>query len=329
MTTIMRVTFGSFLYGTSTPSSDTDYKAVMLPSARDILLQRVENSVNVKREKAHGERNVSDDVDDETYPLHRYLHLLTETHPVALDMLFAPRWAMTCDPYPLWDSIVENRLNFLCKGHSRTVAYCRTQANKYGIKGSRVHAVRAIVEWFDQAIATYGHLAKVRDAANELPAFIMENNLQHTEIIMIPQAGKPEPTAHLECCQRKAPFTVSLKDARAIFARVLAQYGERALQANRNENIDWKALSHAVRVGHEALELMATGWITFPLPNAAYILSIKLGEKPYAVVAEEIEELLEKVEAAQSTSVLPENVDHKFMDNLVAESYREEVIKNG
>ena len=87
--------------------------------------------------------------------------------------------------------------------------------------------------------------------------------------------------------------------------------------AERNEGIDWKALSHAVRVCHEALELMATGWITFPLPNAAHVLSIKRGQTPYQAVAEEIEDLLEKVEAAQETSVLPEAPYDKFIDELV------------
>lgn len=51
------------------------------------------------------------------------------------------------------------------------------------------------------------------------------------------------------------PFTGSIKSAREIAQRLVNEYGQRALQAERNEGIDWKALSHAVRVGREALEL--------------------------------------------------------------------------
>ena len=321
MMTLMHVQFGSHLYGTATPASDTDYKAVVVPSARDILLQRVQGTVSNARTKAAGEKNGVSDVDDEAYALHRYLNLLAEGQTVALDILFAPRWAMTHDPHPLWTRIVENRHRLLSRRASSFIGYCRTQANKYGIKGSRVHAVREIVGWFDQAIAVHGPLAKLGDAAADLPAFIADRALQHTEIVPILQASRPEPIPHLQCCQRKAPFTISLKDTRAIFARVLEEYGQRALQAERNENVDWKALSHAVRVGHEALELMATGWITFPLPNAKHILAIKRGELPYAVISEEIESLLDRVEAAQAVSVLPDKADAGFIDALVIEAY--------
>jgi hypothetical protein len=242
-------------------------------------------------------------------------------------MLFAPRWSMPSEPSSIWLELVANRSRLLSRRASSFVGYCRTQANKYGIKGSRVHAVRNIVEWFNEAIATHGHLAKLDAAAGTLPAFIADRKLDHTAIIHIPHPSRPDPLPHLECCNRKAPFSTSLKDTRAIYGRLMDEYGARALAAERNEGVDWKALSHAVRVGGEALELMSTGWITFPLPNAAHVLSIKLGEVSYAAVAEEIEDLLERVEAAQATSILPETPDHAFIDEIVQRVYRSEVIK--
>ena len=44
-------------------------------------------------------------------------------------------------------------------------------------------------------------------------------------------------------------------------------------------------------LAHEALELLKTHYITFPLPNAPHILDIKQGKLPYKAVAEEIEGL--------------------------------------
>jgi len=82
-------------------------------------------------------------------------------------------------------------------------------------------------------------------------------------------------------CGKKMPFTSSIKSAREIAQRLVNDYGQRALQAERSEGIDWKALSHAVRVGREALELLHTGKITLPLPYAAEILAIKQGERIY------------------------------------------------
>ncbi len=45
MDLIVEMRFGSHLYGTATPQSDLDFKAVYLPAARDILLQRVHDTV--------------------------------------------------------------------------------------------------------------------------------------------------------------------------------------------------------------------------------------------------------------------------------------------
>lgn len=328
MKILVEIKFGSHLYGTSTPASDIDYKSVFVPPSRDILLQRVKATINNKRPKQPFEKNVAGDIDQEAYALHRFLSLLAEGQTVALDMLFAPAWAMVTEPAPIWHEIVAHRRLLLSSRAASFVGYCRTQANKYGIKGSRVHAVRNIVEWFDAAIVEHGHLAKLEVAAGSLPAFIADNKLDHTALIEIPHPSRPDPIPHLECCNRKAPFFTSLKDTRAIYARLLDEYGARALMAERNEGVDWKALSHAVRVGGEALELLATGWITFPLPNAAHVLAIKRGDVPYAAVAEEIEDLLERVEAAQETSVLPAKPNHDLIDEFVMEAYRESVNRD-
>lgn len=323
---LAHVRFGSFLYGTSTPRSDLDIKKVVIPPARDILLQRVKPVSNNNRPKADGERNSAEDVDEEIFAFHRYLSLLSEGQTVALDILFAPRWAMLSDPHPLWNEIVRNRHRLLSRRAGSFVGYCRTQANKYGIKGSRVHAVRNVVGWFDAAISKHGPLAKLGTTAESLPAMILKANLEHTAIVYLSQPSRPGLIPHLECCNRKAPFHATLKDARAIYARVLEEYGSRALLAESNEGVDWKALSHAVRVGHEALELLSTGWITFPLPNAPHVLQIKCGELGYAVVAEEIESLLERVEAAQKNSALPDSPDAGYVDDLVAEAYRLRIL---
>jgi len=106
-----------------------------------------------------------------------------------------------------------------------------------------------------------------------------------------------------------------------LFARVYDEYGARARKAETNTGIDWKALSHAVRVAREAVELLETGHITFPLPYAAHILEIKTGALTYDVVAGEIEGLLEEVEKASAASSMPDKPDQAFMDDLVAQEY--------
>jgi len=81
------------------------------------------------------------------------------------------------------------------------------------------------------------------------------------------------------------------------------------------------AISHAVRVAYEAIELMETGHVTLPLPNAAHVTAIKTGQIPYSEVALELEQLLVRAQAAAASSPLPDEPDQNFIDQLVAHTY--------
>jgi hypothetical protein len=76
----------------------------------------------------------------------------------------------------------------------------------------------------------------------------------------------------------------------------------------------------------EALELLATGRIAFPLACAPHLLAVKRGEVPYAEVAAEIERLAGEVEAAAAASALPDEPDRAFIEGLLFRSYGRRVI---
>lgn len=314
---IVRIKFGSHLYGTDTPESDLDYKSVYLPSRREILLQRVQDSIGARKDKIPGQKNLPGDIDNEAYSLQRYLELLAEGQTVAVDMLFAPKPELSSY---LWTHIQFYKDRLLTKRSAAFVGYCRQQANKYGIKGSRVAAAKRAMEMFCEQRDRLGTGAKVQEVEDLMVGILDE----HTRLVeKETTAGKIE--TYFECCNRMVGFKNTLKEAAAIYSRIYEEYGDRARRAQSNVGIDWKALSHAVRVGGEALELLRTGWITFPLPNAAHVLEIKQGKIPYAAVAEEIEGLLVEVEEAAGKSILRETADREFIDEVVLEAYGEKV----
>jgi hypothetical protein len=319
--------FGSHLYGTDTPESDLDFKAVHLPTAREILLQRVPSSAKrQQREKAEGERNNSNDVDEESYSLQRFLELATKGETVALDMLFAPDSALLKSSY-LWGEIRNNRHRLLTKKSTAFVGYCRNQANKYGIKGSRVAAAKAAKDFFAELIDIPLPTSKVGAFKQSLGQLIAENSDNMHIITQDTTPGHSE--TYFECCNRKVGFNNTVREAHGIFSKIYENYGTRARLAESNEGVDWKALSHAVRVAEQALELLKTSHITFPLVNAAHILDIKKGRVPYQAVAEEIEELLIQVEQAAESSTLPAKADTTYIDDLVADVYGEIVRGEG
>lgn len=321
---IVEMRFGSHLYGTATPRSDTDVKAVYLPASRDILLQRVPISITRARAKAPGEKNAPEDTDFEAYSLQRYLTLLAEGQTVALDMLFAPDEAMLREPAPLWRGIQAAAPKLLSRRAGALMRYCRRQANTFGIKGLRVAAARQALAVLERAERDLGTVAPLAQAEDWLLPLLSPPHIEFEDMEM--PGGRL--VRHLTVCGKRMPFTGTIKTAVATTRKLVNAYGERARQAELNGGVDWKALSHAVRVGREAVALFRTGRIVFPLPYAAELLAIKQGERAYEGVAAEIERLLSEVEAAAAASYLPDAPDFGFIEEFVARAYRQKVFED-
>lgn len=303
---IFRCKFGSHLYGTDTPTSDLDYKSVFIPSADDLVLQRAPKTISKNTKSNSVTKNSADDIDDESYSIQQFIKLLLEGQTGNLDMLFCPE-NMIIHKTEEWDLIVNNKDKFLHSGTSAFVGYTKKQAAKYGVKGFRVGALREILDY----------LHNYRDD-HKLGDIIRSMELPKNENIKIVEIqGKTGPEKHLEVCDRKVPLHATNKYAISVYKRIFDMYGERALKAEKNEGIDWKALSHAVRVANESIELLTTGKITFPRPDRDLLREIKQGILPYKEVEKIIEKGLVHVEEAQKTSKLPLKPDYKFAENLV------------
>lgn len=322
MRKLVTIRFGSHLYGTSTPQSDVDLKSVYVPDAEAILLQRVKGSITNQRAKNEGERNYAGEIDEESYSLQRFLGLAAEGQTVALDILFAPEWSMVGPLSLEWREIMHNRKRLLTCKSAAFVGYCRQQANKYGIKGLRVAASRDALAILEHAIEDFGTTAKLREIADRINVVVGKN--EHMSIDQITQVGG-QVIDYWNVCGRKLQFTATIKHARDVVAGHVAEYGKRSIQAETQQGVDWKALSHAVRVGTQALELLRTGHVTFPLPNARHVMEVKLGRLAYQEVSAEIESLLDCVEAAAIISPLQEEPDYAWIDAFVRRTYSEEV----
>lgn len=316
MKTIIRLTFGSHLYGTATPESDLDVKAIYWPGTRDILLQRVRPAVSVSRDKAHGEKNTAEDVDFEAYSPAKFLDLLAEGQTVALDMLFAPDALHLDPPHPVWSEIKALAPHLFSRQTTAFVGYCRQQARKYGVKGERLAAVRLALEALRDIEARYGANEKLEVAATELHTLAAAHPL--IQIVQLPEAGGFVAT-YLDVAGKKAIFSASIKSARSMTENLYNEFGERTRAAEANQGVDWKSMSHAVRIARQAVEFLDTRHITFPRPDAEYLLAIKRGEVPYQAVGEEIERLLEAVEAAAVTCNLPERSANGLVDDFIAD----------
>lgn len=317
--TLVRMQFGSHVYGTNVPASDLDFKAVHVPAASDILLQRVRPSINNAIKKVEGQRNGPDDIDFESFALQKFMTMLLEGQTVALSMLFTPdQWII--EQSPEWSFIRENRQLWLHRSVSAFAGYCRQQANKYGIRGSRVAASRAVLTWAEQMVDAHGTQGKLRDHWPQVEELVARG-LEHVVIVEGTHADN-QPVRFLEVCNRKVQEHATFKEAYAISKRVFDEYGHRALLAETNQGVDWKACMHAVRVSREAQELLLHHTISYPRPEAELLLAIRKGELPYKDVADMLETGLDRLEECAKESALPEKGDHAEAEALILRTYR-------
>jgi len=333
---ILELKFGSALYGTSTPNSDIDLKGIYLPTARQIVLGTYRETITKGRSKAEGERNTKDDTDIEIFSLDRFLKLLTEGQTVALDFLFAPldMYTENCTTtgFHILKEIQDNKEKLLTRNVCAFIGYARMQAARYGIKGSRMDALRRTSEYLDscddhrQKLSHYAaHFANLVDETNDLIS------LEKTPLVEIAMLKGPKGLVdqpHLRVNGRSIPFHATVKYAREIVGKMLEGYGQRAHKANLAGNKDYKAISHAIRINKEGLELLTTGHITFPCPERELLLKVKLGELPFDQVAEMIEQGLADLYIAHEKSTLRDKPDQEWVDNFVYDVYSR-IVKNG
>ena len=321
MNIIVKAIAGSHLFGTSTPASDTDFKGVYIPSKEDLLLGNAKSSISIKTNDT-GSKNGADDIDTEYYSLQKFMHMLAEGQTVALELLWTPE-NMIQEKTPLWDFLVAHREELMHKKVTAFVGYCKTQANKYGVKGSRMATIKKISHYIKNAALTHPRVKLGEcEAWDFLRRIVVTDDLKHVEFGA--QETRMGSVSYIEICGRKFQSTVTIGYMADALTKIYDKYGERAKQAEQNEGIDWKALSHAYRVLVQATEILSTGKLTLPIPNPELhvIREIKAGNQQFKDVQLWLEKGLETIEGLVETSKLKDCLDEeKWCKNFVVENY--------
>jgi hypothetical protein len=305
MDLIVKMKFGAHLYGTATQASDVDYKGVFAPSREQILLGRIPQS----RLFSTGDdvsRNQAGDVDEEIYSLNYFIRMACDGRIVAMDMLHAPPsfWIVQSDT---WRRIVGERQRFYSKKLNAFVLYARRQAAKYGIKGSRLHAVANV-------------LALLRRHPAELKLGLVWDELPRTPHCL-DMGTDPHGCRLYQVCGKTFQDSVAIGHVTPILEKFYEEYGHRARLAAQNRNIDWKAVSHALRAAYQTREILTLGTIRYPLADASFLKQVKAGRLDYVtVVAPALEQAVDQVEQLLGDSHLPEQPDTAFWEAFICDT---------
>ena len=305
MDLIVKMKFGSHLYGTNTDDSDVDYKGIFLPSRKEILLNSVPKCRSFSTNNDL-KKNNPDDIDEDIYSLHYFLKLACEGQTVAMDMLHAPD-SMLLESTDIWESIVERKDRFYTKNLNSFITYARRQASKYGIKGSRLNAASQVLD----LLKSENPECRLRDVWDRLP-----RNEYCLDVGLDPNGMR-----QYQVCGKTFQESSMIGYVQPIISKFYDDYGHRAKLAAENKNIDWKAISHALRAAIQTKEIMLQGTITYPLKDAPFLLQVKAGQLDYTnEVAPALESLMDEVERLVNQSNLPEKVDTEYWHNFLCET---------
>ena len=250
--------FGSVLYGTDIPErSDEDVRGIYLPAPCTDPLHAPGLHYS---SAAQGTRSTAGDMD------RWLLSDLPRGDTGALDLLYAPsRPSCLLFVEPALRPVFKTPRIFLnlCSGEACR-DYAFRQGSRYGLAGTRTGALYRVWKALDSG--AFPLKAPLRGYAGKL-AELAESPLHCT---LLEDGGLRLAGSVDEGCVRLGVLRDRVR-------RRLQGHLPRVQAAMEGKNVDWKALSHAVRAIRQQEELLETGRLVCPRRDRAEILSIKKG----------------------------------------------------
>lgn len=306
--------FGSRLYGTSTGSSDVDIRGLFLPSQGSLCLQRASRSLHYSTGDDES-RNSSGDVDIDLWSLqHWLLKLLPSGDTGALDLLFSPSHE-SCVLYrdPIMDDIFSSpqRLLDLTDGQAYT-SYAMGQAKKYGIKGSRLGAIKQVHRWLHEMMS--GSDARLGDVLEDLVRTCGDGRYCTAETAK-------DGGACLQLCGKFHMADIRIDELIRRVDQDMERHGTRAAEAELDQGVDFKALSHAIRALEQMDELLDTGKVVFPLKGRGSLMKIKRGEYSWQEIEPLILDRLHQTDLKRMAAKQPHHYDRDFAEGQILAAY--------
>lgn len=292
---IFNGTFGSHLYGLSTPNSDIDQKGVYIPDMRSLVFNKYKDSI---------ERQ-SIELDTTFYAITKFTRILSKCDTVSFDMLHTPK-EFTIVSSPLWLKMRSYRSDLYCKNMRGILGYIRTQAMKYSHKVDRFVEMKELLSLISKVKSS----DKLADTI--LPEIVKTAGFKF--INLTPKKG--DVLGNIDVCGSRYQLNAQVTYLEDGLKAKIARYGERTLKGSLSGG-DFKSLSHAFRVLLQLDELIETRDLIFPLVKAPEILKVKLGELTQDTVMKMINDLYDVVTVKLENSDLPDESNIKNIEDCI------------
>lgn len=339
---LVTITYGSHLYGTNSETSDHDFKAVYLPALNDLILAK---TPRVHRYRYDAEGNTISDsasmpangYEAEHTPIQKFVHDYLGGQAYAVETVFGVVHGAHLKHMPdpgtegsrnwcLFEALCHDLAkNYIHRNVNGMVGFAVKQTFDYVRRGERLNAARHVLDVLKHTLKFYETSADTRfrkfdpnsirldtvshyihpvshfvEAQTVLDHVARETNLELGE-----SKNQNKVMRTLKLNGREYLETTTLPHLINAVEKLCEQYGERSTKASEVD-VDWKSLSHAVRVYQQVIELLETGFISFPRKNAKFLLDVKKGRHDIEDVKKLLAALDDKVNVLLATSLLPE-----------------------
>lgn len=349
MIEIFKAIVGSQAYGTSIPTSDTDYKGIYVQPTRDLV------GFNYNEQIESGK-------DDTSYEIRRFLQLAQSANPTVLELMYSPD-----------DCIITNSsaYKFLkCHRHHFLTKQCANSFGGYAIAQiKKATALDKKINWEKSRVERKGPLdfcyTYSDGKSKELKRYLNDNEMQErfcglvklnhfrdcyalhydyqadyqdrypneqtnrpivplgyrgiagensneVKVSSVPKYSDPQTLLYFN----KDGYSVHCKDYRE-YQEWLATRNVNRYVDTKKQKIDGKNMMHCRRLLDMAMEIATRGELIVRRENALDLLKIRRGEVTLQEIVERAEEDIKRLDELYATSSLPDSTPKEFVNDLL------------
>ena len=313
---IYKLKIGSHLYGLNRPESDEDFMGIFIPRSDYLLGLKTVNEVDRSTKSSSAtHRNTSEDVDDKSYALPKFLHLTLQNNPNIVEVLFAtPDVILTLEPE--MEELIENRDKLLSQRVFHTfTGYAFSQKKKLTVKSERfkslVEGIRLLEELFTEKT-----LSDPKFALDKHESDILNKELKYYK-------GQKQ-----NCESFHSGMSLKMIYEKLVEER--DNYGWR-VKTDTFETLgyDVKFGYHLIRILAEGYQLLKIGELIYPIMGVARDDIVRVREGKV-----ELPELLEMYDrydilckkAVENTS-LPKKPDYNWADKWLIQTLKKSIFE--
>lgn len=330
MQKLFTATYGSKLYGTSTETSDTDLKTIYLPSLDSLMLCK-NPPVYKMRYDANGDSigpNVptpDNGTEEEFFPLQTFARDFLKGQTYALEVANAAYQAEheyqvqffgDSDTVNLTRQFISLLVeHFTTSNVSSMMGFAKKQTFDYVYRGERLAFAKKLQDILNGVVAKVFYLEADEDDGSFAKICKLSHSLDFDNPgvtvldYLLKESGLSEGVVEnnnrvlraINLNGRLYSETTSVHHLSEVVQKLINSYGTRSHQASLS-NIEYKSMSHAIRVYHQSLEILETSKITFPPPNADFLLDVKQGKISLDQIIPILKELEEQAQEKLMTT---------------------------